>query len=268
MDGEGHIPTLDRIAFDFDNPERRFEDVKRMHQKFRHVKHYIVFSGRGYHFILYTKNFNNIKNPRATLKAAYAHIEKEVGVENDPSLTAFADKHCLGIPGTFNYKSDAMCYRIFVTEKDLQIGHDHIRAKAESPPNELVVYGQELFDLSPFRDPETPRHVPRAVTLRANEPDPGPGWLAMQQPWVIKVLTDATHCGYRQRFLWVMYMRAEGYSREYTLQVAERYFTKLKDEQGPKYPRFVQKKALEAVYDGDSAFGYPTGATLRGAGLI
>ena len=65
-----------------------------------------------------------------------------------------------------------------------------------------------------------------------------------------------------------MFMRAEGYSREYTLQVAERYMTKLKDEKGSKYPRFVQKKALEAVYDGDGAFGYPTSATLRGAGLI
>jgi hypothetical protein len=266
--GEGHVPVLDRIAFDFDNPARRLADALRMHRKYRHTKHFIVFSGRGFHFYMYTNGFNGIKNARATLRAAYAHIEKEAEVENDPNLTACADIHCLGIPGTFNYKPDAMCYRIFVTEEDLVRGYDYIRAKAESPPDELVVYGQDLFDLSPFRDPETPRRAPRAITRRANEPDPGSEWLATQPEWVIKVLTDATHCGYRQRFLWVMFMRAEGYSREYTLQVAEKYMTKLKDEKGSKYPRFVQKKALEAVYDGDGAFGYPTSATLRGAGLI
>ena len=269
MDGNGHIPTLDRLAFDFDNPARRFEDVKRMHAAFRHTKHYTVFSGRGYHFVLYTKNFSNIKDPRATLRAAYTHIEKEVGVENDPSLNAAADKHCLGIPGTFNYKEDAMCYRIFVSDDDLKKGHEHIRAKAEFPPTEMVVYGQELFDIGQFRDPAPPRRAPPRLRVdRADEPEPDKNWLAKQPQWVIRVLTDAKYCGYRQRFLWVMYMRAEGYTREYTMRVAERYFTQLKDEKGSKFPRFVQKKALEAVYDKNEVFGYPSGATLRNAGLF
>ena len=65
VDGNGHVPTIDKIVFDFDDPARRFEDVKRMHAYFRNVRHFIVFSGRGFHFYLYTRDFTGISHPRA-----------------------------------------------------------------------------------------------------------------------------------------------------------------------------------------------------------
>jgi hypothetical protein len=252
--------TLDRIVFDFDGDDR-FEHVKKMHKKFRHVQHFIVFSGKGFHFYMFTKNFNNITDPVATLRNAYKSIEKEVGVLNDPSLTANAAAHMLAIPGSYNFRRQK--WVVFVTEEDLNAGYDHILALAEQPPKGMVIYGQDLLDIGQYRTTRAPS-APVVIPSLAYLPKIDDTWLGQQPKPIQVMLTDPAQCNHRTRFIVAAWLKLQGYPREFVDAVAYHFYDKIPHEgTGTKYGRFKAKKVLESVYDKGITYRVPSMSRLE-----
>ena len=147
---------LDKIWFDMDSPNC-LENTKKLHEwcmKF-HYKHLMVFSGKGFHFYLLTKNYSNLSNPKRTLYNCHKHIAKEVGLTIGEGDTFDIDWHIVGdirriatVPGTWNVKRKR--YAICITEDELNKTYETIRNKAKTPSLSSVVYGWEEFDVKPF----------------------------------------------------------------------------------------------------------------------
>ena len=265
-DGDTSTITLDRLPFDFDHDDA-IGDMRRMHKAYRNIEHFMCLSGKGFHFWMFCRGANGVQDPVQTCRLAYADIEKKVGVKNDPSLTRNAPAHMLGIPNTYNCRRGR--YRIFVTEEDLEQGYEYILKKAENPSPEIVIYGAELFDLSPYRCAARAHAPAQPIQPIANLPTIGPEWLQKQPLFIQKWLTDADLCNHRTRFLAMLWLKKQGYPRAFAQAVAEYCYSKLPHpDGGTKLDRFYTKRPLESVYDKSVDYAFPSMAQLRAEGII
>ncbi len=260
-----HPITPDRIVFDFDGPNC-LEECRLLHKEFRAIRHFMVFSGKGFHFYLYTTNYGKIKDPKTTLQNVYRIVEKKWGVKNDPSIVANAPAHCLAVPGTFNYRRGR--YTIFITEKDLDADYDAICEKAKTPHHPLKMYGDEYFDLGAFDSGAPKPAIPvMEPTLRADLP-PIERWASLQPHFIQNMVLDPSKCTNKSRFYTMIWCRFQGYPKEYALNVAKHYYSRLAhDEGGTKWERFLRQCPLNRAYDGP-IFRFPNKETLRKEGYL
>ena len=273
-EAQGDRPvTLDRIVFDFDSAQS-LDDARKMHAKFKDFRHFMVFSGGGFHFYMFAKNGERIMTQEAqiaTLNHAYTAIEAELGVKNDASLTENALAHMLAIPGTWNSKPGRFKYVIFVNEQDLDLGLEHIQKKADHAPSELVVYGQELFDISQYaRDARTRRAAPVALAPAADAPKDWDVWLRDQPIYIRKMLTDVAFCNRKSRFYVALYcVQKCGFDEGTAMSLAKHFYSRLPhDEGGTQWDRVQAKNSFADVYKDPGRYSFPSLATLQNKGYI
>ena len=262
-------PVVDRVVFDFDT-KTALEDVKKLHTACRNIQHIMVFSGNGLHFYLFTQNGAGEFDRTQTIKNVYDHFKATLGVVVDPSLYQSAITHPLAIPGTMNFKPGCKRYVTFVSESDLEAGIEHLRAKAEHPPDELIVYGTEFLDLAPFKRDRVAAatRANRDVALDVGVPSDLVAWLAWQPKAVNTILTDPKKCNYRSRFYAACYLRNRGITKEAAYTILEHFYSKMNHESGcTMWDRMIKKNAIEQAYNG-ILYSFPSEKKLRDEGYI
>ncbi|NCD06658.1 MAG: hypothetical protein EOL97_11090 [Spirochaetia bacterium] len=136
---------IDKIWFDFDNNE--WENLTILHNWLleKKYKHFIVFSGKGFHCYILT-NKKELKNNKIALMNAQNYIMQETKIEVDKQVIGDIAR-VVGLPGTFNCRRGR--WIIFVSSKDLEQGEDYIKQKAESEQfGDFEMFGEKLFDMT------------------------------------------------------------------------------------------------------------------------
>ena len=267
-DGDTKDVIVDRIVWDLDS-DNAFEDVKKLHKEFRNTTHFIVFSGKNFHFYLFTQGYNGDFGKQETLRAVYDHVQSKLGVVCDPSLYQNAITHMLACPSSFNFKAGRQKYVTFVSEQDLEAGYDHIRAKAEAPPDEFCVYGNDYFDLGPYKAAtRDTRHANTATPESCGAPSDMDTWLAWQSRAVVAMLSRAEKCNYKSRFYVASYLRERGYTKEAAYAIMEHFYSKLPHESGgTMWDRVVKKNVIEQAYNG-TLYSFPSEKKLKEEGYL
>jgi len=271
-DGDASKVILDRVVFDIDH-DNALQDIKILHNINRKITHFIVFSGKGFHFYMFTQNYNTTEFDKvATVRAVYDHFKDVFGVQVDPSLWQNAPAHMLAIPGTWNSKPGRRKYVIFISEDDLEKGYDHILAKADNPPDEMPIYGNEYFDLGPYkRDaPRAPRRAAsRVAEVACGAPSDMEIWLQWQPKAVQVMLTDAKKCTYKSRFYVASFLRERGYTMDAAYAILEHFYSKLPHDQGgTKWDRVLRKDVVVQAYRGPTLYSFPSEKKLKEEGYL
>ena len=264
------LPVIDRVVFDFDT-KTALEDVKKLHTACRNIQHVMVFSGNGLHFYLFAQNGSGVFDRTQTLKNVYDHFKDTLGVVVDPSLYQSALTHPIACPGSLNFKPGCKRYVIFVSENDLEKGIEHLRAKAEHPPDEMIVYGNDFFDLGPYRaNANATRARDRvAVPESAGAPSDMEVWIKWQPKAVNVMLTDAAKMSYKTRFYATCYLREQGYQKDAAYTILEYFWTKMPHKDGGTiWDRVLKKNVIEQVYGNDTIYSFPSERKLHVEGYL
>jgi len=148
--------NLDKIWFDLDS-DKCLDNVLKLHvwcmkEKYRHV---MFFSGKGFHFYIFTKNYKKVSDKRQTLKNVQQHVAKIVGLTIGNPKIADIDEHIIGdiarivtFPNTFNTKRRRYC--INITEEMLKKGYDFIKERAKKQNKRIVFYGKKNLEIDLF----------------------------------------------------------------------------------------------------------------------
>ena len=153
---------IDKICFDIDNLNS-LEIIKKFHFYClkNNLKHLILFSGqKGFHIYIFTKNYDNIKNPKQSLLNSHNFLIKELNLKVNGNGNSDADSHILGdvsrlmrYPNTLHMESKLFCIPL-ITE-DLILGKNHIMQKARKQNFLFTYYGTELLDMKQFDNGKT-----------------------------------------------------------------------------------------------------------------
>ena len=125
------------------------------------LMHLPVFSGEHYHFYLFLKGFECLPideiRKRQILAAAQEHVAKCCGLSIGEPHSADIDRSIIGnikqtvrVLNTVNIASGLFC--IPLTHEDIQLGEQHIKHKAQHQQLDFVLYGNQLFDISVFKE--------------------------------------------------------------------------------------------------------------------
>jgi hypothetical protein len=206
-------PILNFVWFDLDS-DKCFENIKKLDAwaTEKNYKHFMDMSGGGFHFYLFTKNYENLKNPKKTLFNCHKFIAKEIGLTIGNPEQADIDEHIIGdirrvatVPNTWNCKR--RLYAIPVTKEDLNTNFEAIKEKAKKQQFEYKFYGTELFDVFQFDSEIEEFMAPLMVNEKSfvevkkdeallNLPNCIKAWLSLEWPgyerrgWIIMWLRD------------------------------------------------------------------------------
>ena len=216
---EQNVNTIDvdKVFLDFDNDKTMFTDVCVMHDfclknNYRHI---MFFSGRGFHFYLMTKNYENLKNIKEAISNTQQYFVKTLNLTPDP--TCIGDyTQVAGFPNTLNTKRRRFC--IPIDETDLANGYDFIREKALEQNFKFRWYGWELYDISKH-DGQINGEI-ELVKLTADQRRAiDKNKILKELPKCLSRVLTKEHTGWRDRFLVVCYLRDTGYMRSEVIEL-------------------------------------------------
>jgi len=214
-------PKVSSIFFDLDN-DKGFENLKKMHAwcMKNDYKHFMFFSGKGFHVYLLTKNYHSLKDPKQTLYNSHKFIasSKETDLTIGEGKKFDIDWHIIGdirrvatVPGTFNMKRNRYC--VCVLEEDLKGTYEEIKEKGKKPNLVYECYGNKFFDVKPFdkkiKEFTQPLPYEEKEVVKIDKKE------AMKNlPKCIKVWISKEHMGWKRRGWVICWLRDRGLWRE------------------------------------------------------
>ena len=150
---------VDKIAFDLDAPNLKATKILHSFCMSKDWKHIMIFSTNGFWFYIFTKNYENLLNPKDSLENAQRAIGKMTGLSiGNPHDNADIDEHIVGdiarigrMPNSFDLPRQL--YSIPISEEDLNKGYEFIKEKAKNQQFKFTYYGNECIDLIEFDSP-------------------------------------------------------------------------------------------------------------------
>jgi len=220
---------VDKIFLDFDNKETCIVDVNHMHHWLsdNNYKHIVFFSGGGFHIYVLAKNYQQFDKKESSLKAALKAAQKYLCKSAGLKIGDQVDEHIIGniaqlatVPNTWNTKRRRYC--ISVSERDLELGYEHIKDKAIHRRFKYYWYGHKIFDIGEFKDAvaeeiELPELTDREIEIVVDDD------LLSKMPQCVQKLLLSDHLGWRGRFLAIVYLREAGYMKSEVFQILEKY---------------------------------------------
>ena len=225
------------IFFDFDaliefnrNKKKRvcpFELVQKMYHyvKINNLKSLFVFSGKGFHAYIFTKNGNNLLNPKNALRNSQLSTLRDAGlmIEYEGIKYPMVDKKIIGdiarvatVPGTKNWKRGR--WSNFICEKDFEKGYEFIKERAKN--NRFGVFkiiGNKLLDLKPF-DEMKPIELPQQLDFDEEEISiiEKSKILSAVPPCIAHLLLElkTLSSSYRERFIVIAYFISQGFNQK------------------------------------------------------
>lgn len=146
---------IDKIAYDLDN-DNALKNIRKLHKYFlkEDIKHIMFFSGRGFHFYFFTKNYENIINKNESLKNVQLFFINKLNLTygfngEDVDSKLIGDiKRMIRFPNTLNKKSNL--YEIPLTHELIKKNIFFIKEEAKRQNFTFIYYGNKLIDLKQF----------------------------------------------------------------------------------------------------------------------
>jgi hypothetical protein len=221
------VTSLPVIWFDCDvNP---YENIIILHEWLtqKNIKHFIIFSGQGFHAYIITKN-EELNNSKICLMNIQQYIINETKIDTDKQTLGDLAR-LVGIPGTFNTKRKR--WIIFITNEDLEKGYEFIKEKAEFEHiGEFKIYGEKEFSIKQF-DNGVPEYD--AINLNyenLNKQIEEDKLLKILKPCVANILLmlkEQEH-SYTERFYVILSLKEAGYGEQDIENILQRFMKKEK----------------------------------------
>ena len=238
---------IDKIWFDFD--DNGYDNIIVLHNWLlqKKYKHFIIFSGKGFHCYILT-NKKELNNNKIALTNAQNYIISETKIDVDKQVIGDVAR-VVGIPGTYNCRRKR--WIIFLTEKDLQQGENFILNKAETEKiGTLEMFGKIPFDLIEHDTGISEYRAELSIADDLNIKIESDELLKAINPCIANILLqfkDLNH-SYNERFIIITYLLWElGYSETMVEDTLKKFMTNkkynhcIKDERQIKYlsKRFI-----------------------------
>lgn len=200
--------VLDKVFVDFD--DQPYEDVCKVHDwcVAKDILHYILFSGRGYH--LYIAVLPNIAYPKSALKRFHTHLEKQIGVNIDPTCKGDI-RQIVRYPNTFNIKRKR--FAIPIDESLITIGHTGIDTYAKKQRNINGFHGKQILDISKYdvemSELEFDNEIMYNVTKKYQDLVEALADFSLSVPPCINSLLK-NDIGHHKRFLLILWLKESG----------------------------------------------------------
>lgn len=254
--------TLDRIAFDFDG-EDALEQVRNFIKRFVHYKHFIVFSGGGFHIYIKCKNYEKIKNPKQALTNAHNWFYSE-GIIFDTAIRGDIAR-IFAIPGTYNWRRHR--YVVFVSDDELTNSLAYFVKKAEKQWSNLSVSGTEEFDVGKFDYAPEPPLMPEIGDFNIDTEKVNGDKLLEKVPHCIYSML-VENGNWKSRWYVTLWFKEHGFPKEAVNEIAIKYFSKFKrtDYYIDNYRQYCAVRTLDYAYRRNGDY-FPNCETLNQEGF-
>lgn len=253
---------LNKIWFDLDS-DNSYNNTKKLHDwcNNNNYKHSIIFSGGGFHFYIYTKNYNNIIEPQNALKAMHHVIANELNLSIGDPKVCDLDEHCIGdikriatIPSTFNLKRNL--FAISLTEEEFNSGLNNIKELAKTQRQQLYIFCSDYFDASNYKDIKVDYSSIKFEEYKNDLilPKEDEKILNLFPPCVQQVLLNVDRKGhFKGRYLFAIWSKELGLNEQDCDKIAKKFFSKVQrtDGMGTNYDHFKKVKVCKYVYQHD-----------------
>lgn len=229
---------IDKIAFDIDN-DNSLDTVKKLqfYCKLYNFQHSIMFSGNGFWFFVYTKNYEKLTNRKQALKNAQLSILKNASIK-----LSDIDQHCIGdiarvcrVPSTINLKSihkKRVAFARFLKENEITNLND-IKKLSQKQDNEYYYkpdnfkFNELKIDLKTYDCEITTQFEPIKI-ITNNES------VKEDLPECIKTILSQNYVHWRERFFVLTFLMNNGYSQNDAVNIMKKYLL------GKKHPKKSQ----------------------------
>lgn len=222
---------VDKIFIDIDGEEESFDDAERLatYLMRKNYKFTMVFSGGGFHFYVFTKNFEKLVNKKLALLKSHLFFKNKLKID--------IDEHIIGdlarvatVPYTLNVKRKK--FAIPVKISDFSNGYDFICEKAKKQFHSFEIYGEKGFDIKKFDNGEEDFEfcvVEYDDKVKAKIDDDK--LLRELPPCIAALLANGNHkrAGWRGRFLIIVFLRDKGLPPGNIAEIIKKYLTTTKN---------------------------------------
>ena len=222
---------VDCLFFDFDDKScNAYEECQRLHKKclLQNLRHVVVMSGRGYHHYIFLKK-NKLEYPKEAIRKGQQYFVDKLNLSIDKQVMGNVAQMAR-VPNTYHPKAKRFC--IPLTKEQFEKGDDFIKqlAKKQNFVRNIVI-GKELFDISKFdKEPENEFNF---NTLHKNGQFSSSVGQAGEVnikscPPCIQQLLNKEDCGWKDRYLIILYFKEKGYLIEEVYKILEQHLSKHK----------------------------------------
>jgi len=233
---------INKLFFDLDS-ENCYEDTKKLKEWCEENKYMyrIVFSGRGYHFYLFTKEAE-IEHKKDCLLQAQNYIVEKLKIEVDKQTQGDLAR-ITRIPNTYNLRRRRFC--IPLTKEQFEKGHEFVKELAKKQ-NKVThtIYGSKKFDIKPFDKPTNIEKILLKNLEFSHKFDGKIKDIVEEFPDCIKNLIQKIKLlkhSYKERFVLILYLRERGYLLSEVLSILKevlphnKFLHCVKTERQPQY---------------------------------
>jgi hypothetical protein len=220
---------IDKLWLDFDQDP--YANVMVLHTWLvqHDYRHFIIFSGNGFHVYILT-NKKELKNNTIALRNSQQFIINETKVNVDKQVIGDIAR-VVGLPGTMNVKENTNRWIIFVTEEDLEKGEDFIKEKAKFEQiGEFKIYGTKNFPIEDFDNGVPEYDVINLNYENLNKQIEEDKLLKILKPCVANILLmlkEQEH-SYTERFYVILSLKEAGYGEQDIENILQRFMKKEK----------------------------------------
>ena len=213
--------NINRLFFDFDG-EGCWIEAKKLHNFLyeKDIKHSLIFSGGGFHILVYTSQMI-YKNPKATILNAQRYFINQLDLK--------CDKQVLGdcarfrrIPNTFNVRRKMFC--IPLTKQQFDLGEEKIKKLAQKQNFVKEFIGKNVFDIKQF-DCEIENRFEFDIKKFENNFSEE---YFKNCPDVIKYFLSQENLGWEERGDLILYFKEKGFTQEEVLQILKNHLSEKK----------------------------------------
>ncbi len=229
---------VDKLFFDFDFKScDAWKECNKLHTDCdkNNIKHTIIFSGRGYHLYIFIKQ-KDITNKKEAIRGGQEYFINKLNLSVDKQVIGNVAQ-LARIPNTYNIKAKLFC--IPLSRYYFSKGDVYIKKLAEKQ-NFIkdIIMNKSLFDISEW-DKETEsdwfdisnsKFSIEVMNTKTENISP-----------CIQKLLDKKNCGWKGRYLIILYFKELGFSKE-------EIFKKLKECLSPAKLRHCIKEENQLQY--------------------
>jgi len=247
--------NLDKLFIDIDGGERSIEYAKRLSDWLneKNLKYTMIFSGGGFHFYIFTMNYENLRNKKTALTKSHLYFKNKLKIE--------IDEHIIGdlarvatVPYTLNTKRKR--FAIPVTSEDLDEGYDYISEKAKRQFHKFKIYGDRLFDIKEFDNGYESDDVDFCFVEYDKAKIDEDKVLRELPPCIASLLANGQQkrAGWRGRYLIIVYLRDKGLLPGNIVDIIKKYLTTNKNGR-PEWKHCVYEECqIKYLFQNENMF--------------
>jgi len=215
--------VVDKLFFDFDAGTDCWGECNKLHQHLlkENIKHIIIWSGRGYHLLIYS-NPLLLKNTKSTIYNAQKSLIDKLNLICDTQVIGDCAR-LRRIPNSYHPKANKYC--IYLKKEQFDKGIEFCRELANNQQNGKEFIGENLFDLSSFDYESEKSYNP--VPNFDFESSENSNYL-INCPDVIKNLLAQKDCSWKDRYLIILFFREKGFTIKEVNQILKNHLSEKK----------------------------------------